>query len=280
MVARLIARGRPTGGKMDIEQQVKKERPYFNMQERGDFASLIAGLKNRDEDVVVLCANLLAQNGVASAGEPLARLLKHPSPRVRNVGVSSMGRLASEMRRSARKPDPAWVPPLIEALSDPALRDNATWALKQFDDPRAIAALGVSYDPQAAQQLASRMNDRLLDVSLRQDAAGKLGEMAVATPPGEARNWLIDQLIEASTGADGPVRYSAVTALGRTADPRSFDPLVKALGDAGWMVRGAAAEGLAALRDPRAIPALQDLSRSADDSDRASAQQALKAIRG
>lgn len=264
---------------MDSENRAAQERPYWDMKERGDWAGLIAALASDDDDVLTLVTNILAQNGIAEAASAFVPLLSHPSPRVRSVTAMCAGRLAREVTLKGGTPDPVLVEPLV-ALFSAEKDSNARFALEQYDDPRAKAALGNTYDPLAAQALVDSMHDASLTIGARQAAATDLGKLAEALPACDARDWVVDRLVDASTDEEGPLRYSAVGALGHMADPRCFDALMAALGDTGWMVRGEAADGLGRLRDPRALPALERMTGSPDDNDRFVALRAWRAIRG
>jgi hypothetical protein len=97
---------------------------------------------------------------------------------------------------------------------------------------------------------------------------------------GVARADQIDTLARtAEADSSEKARIAAVVALGRLAEPRTFQPLVRALGDASPMVRGVAASALGHLGDARAVVPLTQALEDRDERVRDRAREAIGLLR-
>jgi aminopeptidase N len=169
--------------------------------------------------------------------------------------------------RAARELAKDGSPTAREALGR-AFEDNAFWGVLA----QAATAMGSTHAPWAQAMLVSVLGNR--HPKVRRAAAAALGnfkhaDVATALIP-VAQN---DESYFASA--------AALTALGKTRDPRAFDVLAAAVRKRTWngTVEAGAVRGLAELADPRAMPlACEAASEKRDEGVRRAAVVAIGRI--
>lgn len=175
--------------------------------------------------------------------------------------------------------DPKAVDAIIGVLSDPdaAVRSNASWALGEIGDARAIEPLSYvasrDWDPDvcdAASQALVKLGATLIPIE--DNMTGPILDFKYGTPVARSTAALIlvevgrddprtiDLLIKALKDPYPIVRENAARALGIIRDPKAVDPLIEALEDRDDSVRNAAARALGEIGDPRAVDPLIDVS--------------------
>ena len=252
----------------------------LKMRDSGDVDGLLAALHHSNMDVRHYAAARLGEIGEPRAFDPILAMLKDAPQRPGIVNV--LGQLSFQMKTRGFKPDPKAVPHLLALLDEPEVRENAVFALGQFDDPRVAAALGIPSDQAAIEALIA--GTQVADAQKRLDATFKLRQDGVHVNNPALRAKIVEAFLALinlpPSNEYGPSRYQAATALGDMGDRRAVEPLISILKDPGWMIRSEAAISLGKLKDRKAIPALEALLSHPDDATRDSARKALAALRG
>jgi HEAT repeat protein len=265
------------------------------MKAKGDIEGLIKTLYyNGDYEVCKQASNALAEIGAPAAGF-LISVLDDNNANARVL--SSWALLRIYERGDAPLRDLA-VPRLIARLGDPndTVRQNASWALVQIGDERAVEPLIACLDDR---------ND-----AVRVNAARSLGKMG-----GERAIEPLVTILNNDLIAD--VRMAAIRSLGEIGSERVIEPLVASLNDGYYKVRELAAHiwadlgkrfkgspicasavepliaslkdqyqdvrrnaarALAQIGDPRAIPALLDARTDQSQQVREVVEQALEKL--
>ncbi len=166
--------------------------------------------------------------------------------------------------RAARELAKDGSPSAREALRD-SFAGNTFWGVLV----QAALAIGETRAPWARELLIEAMGHT--NPKVRRAVAAALGNFRSA----DAASALIGP---AQNDASYFVRSAALTALGKTRDPRAFDVLAAAVGESSWngTVEAGAMRGLAELGDARAMPLVRDAAR--DERDEGVRRAAVSAI--
>jgi HEAT repeat protein len=211
------------------------------------------------------------------SGDPLAALLRDPTPSVRRAASWSLGRIHNRLEPAQRS---LVLESLILALRDPAseVRETAAASLGRSESTRAIRPLVSALEDDspavrktAAEGLAALGWNPMDNLEKATHAiARQEWEAAAQFGPAAA-----PALIRVLTGGDTASRVSAAQVLGKTGSPEVIEPLVKALKDQEEAVRIAAAAALEQAGAPAAVDALLVAIRDRDRDVRMAVALAL-----
>lgn len=180
-----------------------------------DVGSLIAALKDSDEDIRGTAAKVLGNTKDSLSLIPLINALQDPSAFVRHSAAEALGKV----------PDARSVEPLILALQD------ESWSVRY----QVAITLGGIGDARAVESLITALQDK--ESIVRSGAVQGLSKIK------DVR--VFDALINELNSEDSRVRLKAVEALGNLGDGRAVDYLIPVLkDDEEWAVRGQALEAL------------------------------------
>jgi HEAT repeat protein len=226
----------------------------------------ILGLKDYFNDVrkaalegLVSRVEVLNQEGVVGAVEPLIECLRDERWEVRSLAVEALGKIG----------DPKAVPGLV-ALLDRAdqAEEVAIVALGRIITTDSVKALLARYKPIADSKNFSRdmkikevvegidnpeaIPGAIEGLAMESDDSRRGAVIILAKIGGKA----IEPLLDALKHRNEKVRSGAACALGKLGENVAVEPLIIALKDSSWEVRREAAFALGALNDPRAVDPL------------------------
>lgn len=210
---------------LGVEKNGISEKVYPLVIETGQpvVAPLLASVSsvNTEQRERVIAA--LGTLRVASAVQPISQVLADKSLKRRYIAAWALGEIG----------DPAGIPALLQALSDPEelVRQYATRSLIKFNR--------TAVDPLV----------RFLDGA---DTIAAGGAIRALGDIGDKQ--AIDALLPQ---VDGPNRTDVLLALGKLRDSRAESALIDALDDPDWKVRMNAAMALGPVGSRRSVPGLQ-----------------------
>jgi hypothetical protein len=188
-------------------------------------------------------------------GSVLARLLRHPSPDVRKVSLSVLGRLYAWDGRDE-------IVPLLQD-DDPEVRERAWQTLSGLTNEGAdFRAFVLTYPPSA------RARDSLASECARLRESGRPSLLGTA-----------DELAALVASPDPEQRRQGIYFLGLVRDPGQSGVLLTHLSDRDAKVRLEALGAVAASDIPDAATAIEPLCADPDQEVRAEATLALDALR-
>ena len=230
------------------EPHVRREAAQFLARHPGPSATeaLIEALGDSDSRVHEAIINAIVQQTEPNSTiAQLVNVLREDHLPRRNAALSTLIEIGAHSPES-----------LAQALRHPSTEVRL----------HVAEVLGDLHQPTTAAALIERLADPEEFPSVRHTAAqalGKIGDYA-ATPA----------LVAAAEQADFWVRFAAVEALGRLADPRALQPLLRLLKQDTWM-RAATVEALGNLGRIEAVP---DLAATLDDPNDAVRAASLEAL--
>ena len=187
--------------------------------EKNDIKGLIKALKNKDFLIRKEAAKALFKTGDSSAIEPFIESLQDTDPDVTRIATEFLGTYGDRRAQDA----------LIRSLNDEdeTTRRNAAWALGNVGDED-------SYRP-LQELLMLKTNDDLLIIAANSLARLENYRLLIGSLKNEyPRNMIIDVLVEvgepsvdpcikALDDANGDIRASVATALGRIGNARAAE---------------------------------------------------------
>ena len=241
---------------LDDGDQEIRQRAAVSLERLGVAANLVQMMEAGDRGAEA--SQTLARLAAAGTRELLAELLLHPSPEVREVGVTAIRRagrsdLGAELiQRAAADSEPALRALALDTLRVLRLEQVLAAALTGAVDPdlrvraAAIRLAGTLGGPDVVDVVRAHTADP--DPPVRAAAAGALGALKARSGQADLAR-LMDDPVSA-------VRKSAVLAVAEAGLRQLVPAVIELLGDREEEVRGAAARSIAALGDRSAVPAL------------------------